>query len=183
MVLVDTACICACLVLLQQQSQICLGGHLQDHGHNTLCQSGQTQGTVTSSGACSSKAVGSLERIQKRAMVKGRRTHPVWKDWSSCISTTWRTQGCRDLVTVLQYLNDRILQKGWRLPLHRCQTERTRGNGYKLKWQRFHTDRRRHVIFSVRAFIHCNNLLWDMVKSPFLKIFKMQLKRVVDIFI
>lgn len=118
-------------------------------------------------------------------MIKEHRTYPVWKDWSR-----WKTsplpgedRAAGHLITVLLYLNDRILQRGWRLPPHRCQTESTRGNGYKLKQERFPTDGKKHFLFSVRALIYWNNLLWDMVKSPFLKTFRMQLRRVVDIFI
>lgn len=75
------------------------------------------------------------------------------------------------------------LQRGWRLPLHKCHMERTRGNGYKLEWERFHTERKKHFLFGLKAFIYWKNLPLDMAKSLFLKIFKMQLKRVVDIFI
>jgi len=49
--------------------------------------------------------------------------------------------------------------------------ENTRGNRYKLHWERFHLDVRK-TFFTVRASIHWNDLPRDMVESPSLEVFE-----------
>jgi len=60
--------------------------------------------------------------------------------------------------------------------------EKTRSNGYKLHQERFHFDIG-NKCFTVRTIIHWNNVPRDVVKSPSLEVFKMQLDRVLDNFI
>jgi len=50
--------------------------------------------------------------------------------------------------------------------------EQTRGNKYKLHWERCHLNRRKKF-FMVRTIHHWNNLPRDMVKSSSLEVFKM----------
>jgi len=57
--------------------------------------------------------------------------------------------------------------------------EKTRGNGYKLHWVRFHLNVRK-TFFIVRMINHWNNLPRDVVESPLLEVFKMQQDRVLN---
>jgi len=57
--------------------------------------------------------------------------------------------------------------------------ETTRGNGYRLHQERFHLNIRKNF-FIVTTVIHQNNFPRDVVESPSLEIFKMQLDRVLD---
>ena len=57
--------------------------------------------------------------------------------------------------------------------------EKTRGNGSKLHWERFHLDIGKKI-FTVRTINHWNNLSRDVMESLSLEVFKMRLDRVLD---
>ncbi|KAK4829749.1 hypothetical protein QYF61_006458 [Mycteria americana] len=83
-----------------------------------------------------------------------------------------------DLIPVFQYLKGSYKEDGGSL-FTRNHIEKTKNNGYKLHQERFHLDIRKKF-FTVRTIIHCNNLPGDMVESPSLEVFRMQLDRVLD---
>lgn len=61
----------------------------------------------------------------------------------------------------------------------RNHMEKTRGNRYKLHQARFRLDIR-IIFFTVRKSNHWNNIPSDVMESPSLEVFKVQLDRVVD---
>ena len=56
--------------------------------------------------------------------------------------------------------------------------EKTRGNGYKLDRERFHLNIRKKFFCSENS--HSLDLPRDVVESPSLEVFEMQLDRVLD---
>ncbi|GAB0182117.1 hypothetical protein GRJ2_000677000 [Grus japonensis] len=72
--------------------------------------------------------------------------------------------------TVFQYLKGNYKEDGGSLFM-RSYMEKTRGNRYKLHWERFHLDIRKKF-FTVRTIIHWNNLPRDVVESSSLEVFK-----------
>jgi len=63
--------------------------------------------------------------------------------------------------------------------LHKVPHGEDKGQRCKLHWERFHLDMRKKL-FTVRTIAHWNNLPRDVVESPSLEIFKMQLDGVLD---
>jgi len=57
--------------------------------------------------------------------------------------------------------------------------EKTRGNRYKLHWERFDLSIR-NELFIVRTIKDWNNHSRDVVVSPSLEVFKIRLDRVLD---
>jgi len=87
----------------------------------------------------------------------------------------------KDLITVFQDLKGGCREDRSCL-FPNSHIEKTEGNGYKLRQERFH-----HYIrtkfFTVRTIIHGNHFPSDMLESPLLEVFKMQLDRMLDNFI
>ncbi|GAB0203879.1 mitochondrial enolase superfamily member 1 [Grus japonensis] len=82
-----------------------------------------------------------------------------------------RLQG--DLIAAYQYLNGAYRKAGEGLFMREC-SDRTRGNGFKLKEGRFRLDVRKRFI-TVMVVRHWNRLPREAVDAPSLKVFKARL--------
>ena len=82
-----------------------------------------------------------------------------------------RFQG--DLIVAFQYLKGAYKQEGERLFM-RVDSDRTRGNGFKLRQGRFRLDIRRKF-FTQRVVTHWNRLPKEAVDAPSLEAFKARL--------
>jgi len=82
-----------------------------------------------------------------------------------------RLQG--DLIVAFQYLNGAYKQVGGRLVM-RVDSDRTRGNGFKRRQERFRLDIRKKF-FTQRVVTHWNKLLKEVVDAPSLEALKARL--------
>jgi len=90
------------------------------------------------------------------------------------LSREKKAQG--DLITIFQYLKGGCEEDGGSV-CTRSNMEKTRDNGYKSHQERFHLDRRKK--FFTMSTLNQQNF----VESPSLKVFKVQLDRVLENFI
>ncbi|GAB0178051.1 hypothetical protein GRJ2_000270400 [Grus japonensis] len=79
----------------------------------------------------------------------------------------------RDLIAAFQYLKGAYKKAGERLFTKAC-SDRTRGNGLKLKKGRFRLDMRKKF-FTMRVVRHWNRLPREAVDAPSLEVFKARL--------
>ena len=79
----------------------------------------------------------------------------------------------RDLIVAFHYLKGEYKQEGEQL-FTRVDSDRTRGNGFKLGQGRFRLDIRRNF-FTQRVVTHWNRLPKEIVDAPSLKAFKARL--------
>ncbi|KFQ06668.1 hypothetical protein N329_12244, partial [Haliaeetus albicilla] len=120
------------------------------------------------------KDMGLLERVQRRAkkMIRGLE-HLSYGDRLRQLGLfsleKRRLQG--HLITAFQYIKGAYKKAGEELFTRAC-SDRTRGNGFKLRGGRLDV---RKMFFTVRVVRHRNRLPEDVVDAPSLEVFKARL--------
>jgi len=82
-----------------------------------------------------------------------------------------------DLINTYKYLK-RVSQEYGAKLFSVVPSDKTRGNGHKLKHEKFHLNMRKNF-FTLRVTEHSNRLLRGVVESPSLEIFKTRLDKVL----
>ena len=126
------------------------------------------------------KDVDRLERVQRRAtkMIKGLGSLPYEERLRELGLFSLEKRRLRgDLITMFQYLKGGYKEDGDSL-FTRSHLEKMGGNGYKFLLGRLLLDTRGEF-FTIRTISHWNNLPREVVDSPTLDTFKIQLDRVL----